>query len=275
MPIVAMTREMGSLGKDVAAGVAAELKIPVIYHEIIDVLADKMRVRKSHVARLLDGQANMFERLTADKTSMSIFTASEICSLAMTGPGAVFRGWGAVHILRDVPHVACVRVCAPFELRKRRMMERLKTDDGNLVEAEIRASEEAQTAIVRRNFHTDWTDASHYDLVLNTERLTIPQCVDEVLRLVRSEPFAETDASRQALSDLALGAQVRAALRSDPKTRALQLSVAAERGRVTLTGIVGENETRTYVEKVAAKIQGASEVINGLRSGNDLRARYA
>ena len=275
MPIVAMTREMGSLGKDVAAGVAEELKVPVIYHEIIDVLADKMRVRKSHVARLLDGQANILERLTADKTSMSIFTAAEICNLAASGPGAVFRGWGAVHILRDVPHVACVRVCAPFELRKRRMMERLKTEDGSLVEAEIRASEEAQTAIVRRNFHTDWTDASHYDLILNTERLTIPQCVDEVLRLVRSEPFTETQASRQALADLALGAQVRAALRSDPKTRALQLSVSADHGRVTLTGIVGENETRTYVEKVAAKIQGAGEVINSLRSGSDLRARFA
>lgn len=275
MPIVAMTREMGSLGKDVATGVAEELKIPVIYHEIIDVLADKMRVRKSHVARLLDGQANILQRLTADKTSMSIFTTAEICGLAANGPGAVFRGWGAVHILRDVPNVVCVRVCAPFELRKRRMMERLKTEDGGLVETEILASDEAQTAIVRRNFHTDWTDASHYDLVLNTERLTIAQCVDEVLRVVRSEAFAETEASRQALADLALSAQVRAALRSDPKTRALQLSVSANCGRITLTGIVGENEARSYAERVAASVQGATEIVNSLRSGADLRARFA
>jgi len=274
MPIVAMTREMGSLGKDVAASVAEELKVPVIYHEIIDVLADKMRVRKSHVSRLLDGQANILERLTADKTSMSIFTAAEICSLAANGPGAVFRGWGAVHILRDVPHAACVRVCAPFELRRRRIMERAKTDDASLVEAEIRASDEAQTAIVRRNFHTDWADASHYDLILNTERMSIPQCVDEILRLVRSEAFAETEASRQVLADLALGAQIRAALRSDPKTRSLKLTVSAERGRVTLTGIVGESEIRTYAERVAAQIRGATEVINSLRASSDLRARF-
>jgi cytidylate kinase len=275
MPVVAMTREMGSLGKDVAAGVAEELGVPVVYHEIIDVLADKMRVRKSHVVRLLDGQANIFQRLTADKTSMSIFTAAEICNLAMKGPGAVFRGWGAVHILRDVPHVACVRVCAPLELRKRRMMERLKTDDEALVAEEIRASDEAQTAIVRRNFHTDWTDAEHYDLILNTERLTTPQCVDEILNLVRSEQFAETPASRQALADLALRTRVRAALRSDPRTRGLQLSVSAEGGRVTLAGIVDEGEIRTYAERVAAQIQGATEVINSLRSGSDLRARHA
>lgn len=275
MPIVAMTREMGSLGKDVAAGVAEALKVPVVYHEIIDVLADKMRVRKSHVARLLDGQANLVERLTADKTSMSIFTAAEICAMAMSGPGAVFRGWGAVHILRDVPHVACVRVCAPFELRRRRIMERVKTENEGLVESEIRASDEAQTAIVRRNFHTDWTDASHYDLILNTERLTIPQCVDEVLRVVRSEAFAETEASRQALADLALSTRVRAALRSEPKTRGLQLTVSADRGRVTLSGVVSDADIASQAEKVAAQSPGVTALVNNLRSGSAIRARYA
>ncbi len=275
MPVVAMTREMGSLGKDVADGLAEALGIPLIHHEIIDVLADKMRVRKSHVIRLLDGQANILERLTADKTSLSIYTASEICGLALKGRGAIFRGWGAVHILRDVPHVVCVRVCAPFELRKRRMMERLKTDDESMVVDEIRASDEAQTAIIRRNFHADWTDASYYDLVLNTERLSVAQCVDDILKVVRSESFAESDASKQALADLALQTRVRAALRTDPQTRRLQLSVSAERGRVTLSGIVAESEIRACAEKVAAQVEGITEIVNSLRSGSELRARYA
>ncbi len=275
MPVVAMTREMGSLGKDVADGLAEALGVPLIHHEIIDVLADKMRVRKSHVIRLLDGQANILERLTADKTSLSIYTASEICGLALKGRGAIFRGWGAVHILREVPHVVCVRVCAPFELRKRRMMERLKTDDESMVVDEIRASDEAQTAIIRRNFHADWTDASYYDLVLNTERLSVAQCVDDILKVVRSESFAESDASKQALADLALQTRVRAALRTDPQTRRLQLSVSAERGRVTLSGIVAESEIRACAEKVAAQVEGITEIVNSLRSGSELRARYA
>ena len=75
MPLIAMTREMGSLGKDVAQGIAEALGLEVVHHEIIDHLADKMRLRKSHVVRLLDGKATMFERLTADRTSLAIFTA--------------------------------------------------------------------------------------------------------------------------------------------------------------------------------------------------------
>ena len=108
MPLVAITREMGSLGKDVASGLSEALSVPLVYHEVIDHLADRMRVRKSHVIRLLDGSAGLLERLTADKTSLSIFTADEIFGIAAKG-GAIIRGWGATHLLRDVPDAVCVR----------------------------------------------------------------------------------------------------------------------------------------------------------------------
>ena len=70
MPLIAMTREMGSLGRDVAKAVGDAFGIPVLHHEIIEPLADKMRLRKSHVIKLLDGQPSFFERLTADHTSL-------------------------------------------------------------------------------------------------------------------------------------------------------------------------------------------------------------
>src|SRR5260370_37564753 len=98
MPIIAITRERGWRGKDVARGLGEALGLPVIYHEVIDHLADRMRVRKSRVIRLLDGSAGLLERLTADKTSLSIFTADEIFAIAAKG-GAIIRRWGAAHPL--------------------------------------------------------------------------------------------------------------------------------------------------------------------------------
>src|SRR6266404_3427361 len=158
MPIIAITREMGSLGKDVARGLGEALGLPVIYHEVIDHLADRLRVRKSHVIRLLDGSAGLLERLTADNTSLSIYTADEIYGLAASltvKGGAIIRGWGATHLLCEVPHVVCVRVCAPFEVRKTRMMERLASDDEERVAEEIRANDEAHGAIMRRHFRSE------------------------------------------------------------------------------------------------------------------------
>jgi cytidylate kinase len=275
MAIVAMTREMGSLGKDVAAGLAQELGLPVVHHEIIDSLADKMRLRKSHVIRLLDGQAGILERLTADETSLSIFTEDELCSLAMRGKGAVIRGWGATHLLRRVPHVVRVRVCAPHALRHQRMLERLRTDDAAFVDEELRRSDEAQGAIMRRYFNVDWADSSHYDLVLNTERVTVAQCVEEILKLVRSAEFAESDASRRALADVALQSKTRAALRADPRTRPARIVVAVEAAVATLGGLVDDEDQLAAAGEVAASVAGISRVQNDLRAHSRIRARNA
>ena len=260
MPIVAITREMGSLGKDVAAGIGEALGIPVLYHEVIDHLADRMRVRKSHVIRLLDGGAGLLERLTADRTSLHLYSADEIIASAMQGRGAVIRGWGATHLLREVAHVVGVRVCAPFEVRRERMMERLETDDGDSVADEIRINDEAHGAIMRRHFGVHWGDAEHYDVVLNTKRVGVAHCVDEVLSLVRSPKFAETADSRRQMEDLSLAARVRAALRRAAETRNLKLSVRARRGCVTLVAVSGGTAGLLVAVEVATAVQGVRDI---------------
>jgi len=265
MPLIAMTREMGSLGKDVAAAVAARLGKPVVHHEIIDQLANKMRLRKSHVIRFLDGKANIWERLTTDKTSLAIYTADEMLALAERNDVAVIRGWGAAHLLRPIAHVVCVRVCAPMKLRVRRMMERLNTDDDAFVTNEIKLSEEAHGAITRRHFGINWQDPEQYDLVLNTERVSIDECADEVLALADDPQFRNTEHSNQMLSNLALEAHVRAALRADPRTAKMQISISADRGRVTLAGIVDRDHEPLHASEVAAGVRGVKDVSNQLK----------
>jgi cytidylate kinase len=273
MALVAITREMGSLGKDVATGLSEALGVPLYYHEVADHLADRMRVRKSHVIRLLDGKANLFERLTADKTSLSIFTADEIVNMAAQDKGAVIRGWGATHLLREVPLAVCVRICAPFELRKQRMMERVSSSDADKVAEEIQQNDEAHTAIMKRNFDVRWTDAEHYDIVLNTERVSVKDCIDRVLGLVRSAEFAETAGSRRKLQDLALAWRIRAALRLDPRTRALRVLVTAKDGRVTLAGMLDTADERAAATEVAAQA-GARDIEDALRTTDSVRPRF-
>ncbi|OGA44639.1 MAG: hypothetical protein A3F74_17930 [Betaproteobacteria bacterium RIFCSPLOWO2_12_FULL_62_58] len=266
MPLIAMTREMGSLGRDVAAQLSERLGKRVVHHEIIDQLANKMRLRKSHVIRFLEGKAGIWERLTTDKTSLSIYTADETFQLAESGQVAVIRGWGAAHLLRPIPHVVCIRVCAPLQLRIERMMERLNTDDRTLVESEIRLSEEAHAAITRRHFGVKWQDSENYDLVLNTERLAIDECVEEVINLLDDRAFQETPASMQMFSNLALQTHVVAALRQDPRTAKMVISIEADQGRVTLSGILESGLEAQDAVDVAANVRGVKDVVNQLRN---------
>lgn len=266
MPIIAMTREMGSLGKDVAAAVADRLDKQVVHHEIIDNLASKMRLRKSHVIRFLEGRSGIWERLTTDKTSLSIYTADETFALAESGKVAVIRGWGATHLLRPVPHVISVRVCAPFGVRVRRMMERLNTDDRSFVESEIRMSEEAHAAITRRHFSINWQDSEHYDLVLNTERLSVDECADEVMGLLDDATFRETPESQRVFRNLALAAHIRGALRQDPRTAGMMISITCEDGVATLSGLVDPGQKPADAAEVASRVPGVKDVKTQLRS---------
>ena len=273
MPLIAMTREMGSLGKDVAQGVAEALGLEVVHHEIIDHVADKMRLRKSHVVRLLDGKATILERLTADRTSLAIFTADETYGIAHRNRGAVIRGWGATHLLRRVRHAVCVRVCAPRELRVQRMMERLRTDDADFVRKEIDLSDEAHAAIMRRHFSINWQDGEQYDVSLNTERVPIGECVEKVLELVRGSAFAETGESHATLENLSLSARVRAALRNDPRTRKANVMIECAAGRVTLSGIVEGDTEPAVLGEVAATVSGVKDVENRVKSTKPARFR--
>ena len=274
MPLIAMTREMGSLGKDVAAGIAARSGKRVVYHEIIEPIANKMRLRKSHVERFLDGKSGVWERLTTDKTSLSIFTADETFRFLRDGSTGVIRGWGAVHLLKDVPHVIRVRVCAPMETRVTRMMERLATDDRANVESEIQLSEEAHTAITKRHFGVNWRDPELYDLVLSTERLSVDECVEEVASMMQKKCFQETPESMRKLANLALEWSVRSALRRDERTADASFTVECSDAVAKLAGVVDTQAEASAAGEVAGAVEGVKSVDNQLKAASSAASRF-
>ena len=109
MPLIAMNREMGSLGNEVATGLEDALGMKVRHHEIIDHLANRARIRKSHVISFLEGTQGLLERLTIDQVRLRVLTADEILSMAESGDPIILRGWGATSLLKEVPHA--VRIC--------------------------------------------------------------------------------------------------------------------------------------------------------------------
>jgi cytidylate kinase len=265
MTVIAMTQEMASLGKDVALGVCEALGLQQVRHEVGDVVAGRMSVKKSLIRRIREGKAGKVEKWAADEKTISIFTAEEVYDLAVKG-NVLIRGWGATLWLRSVPHVPCVRVCAPLELRVRRLMERLETDDEALARHEIEVDDAARAARMGEHFNVAWGEPTLYDLTLNTERIPIATCVDQVVALARSPGFQETPASRAQLEGLALQARARAALRADTRTAGIDIVVEADRGVVTLRGIVVDEREKGLCREVVAGLPGVKSVKDELRT---------
>lgn len=264
MPLIAMNREMGSLGKDVAAGLEQALGMKVRHHEMIDHLANRARIRKSHVESFIEGRQGLLERLTTDQVRLRILTADEILSMAESDNAVILRGWGATSLLKDVPHAVRICVSASRRTRVRRMMERLEVDDEAKVARIVAQNDESAQAVMRRHFHIDTRDINEYDMGFNTDRVSVAQCVDEIVKVVRSPQFAETDASRARLRDVALAQHVRAALRTHGTTGQFTVRVEACDGRVRLHGTVDHIEQSDSCSDVAGRIRGVRVLENHL-----------
>jgi cytidylate kinase len=265
MTVIAMTQEMATLGKDVALGVCEQLGLQQVRHEVGDVVAGRMQVKKSLIRRIREGKAGKIEKWAADEKTISIFTAEEVFDLAVKG-NVLIRGWGATLLLRAVPHIPCIRVCAPLELRVQRLMERLETDDEALARREIEQDDAARSQRMGEHFNITWGDPTLYDLTLNTERISIAACVEEVVALTKSREFQETPESRQFLADLALQARARAALKADARSAAIDIALEVKSGRLKLRGIVVDDREKALVKEVVQPLPGVKGIDDELRT---------
>ena len=265
MPVIAMTQEMGSLAKDVALRLAEAGQLAVMRNEVVEHVADRMNVHKSLIGRLRGGKAGLVERLTTDQRSVAMFTAEELFSLADKG-NIVLRGWGATALLRPVPHVLCVRITRPLKKRVEWLMGHLDTDDAQFAEAEVRRSDNAHASRMHDQFGVTWGDPQLYDLVINTDRISVESCVEQIRLMVGRPEFAETAESHALLADMAVEARVRAALMDNPSTRDIRVTIEVHQGRATLRGIVVDEAERTQTESVAGSAAGVSGVDNQLKS---------
>ena len=259
MPVIAMTREMGSLGKDVALGLAERLGVEIVHHELVEHnVAERAGVEASAVHRYLEGTSSLLERWKLDRNRLALFTAEEILALATRG-NVLIRGWGANHLLRNISNAVCLRVCAPMPFRVQVMMRRLGIQDEAVARHEIELNDVAHSATIEQFFGGDWRNPELYDIVLNTERTSIATCVAQVVALTQSPEFLETEASRKMLADKLAKARDRSAL-NRYGARGLAAPMAAVSGgfgSVTLPPVATNEEAIARIER---HMHGANDV---------------
>jgi hypothetical protein len=137
---------------------------------------------------------------------------------------------------------------------------KLGTDDEDLVREELERSDAAHTRNMEVRFGAVWGDPLLYDLVLNTNRLSVDACVGQVKALLSQPAFRETPESQQRLRDAELAAHVRAALRRSEEASDVHILIEARQGRVKLAGIVADEFEAKAAQKVAAAVKGVSSV---------------
>jgi cytidylate kinase len=264
MTVIAMTQEMATLGSDVAQGVAEALGLRVVQHEVGDTVAERLQVKHSLIRRMREGQAGWFEKRAVDPDVFAVYAAEEVLDLAVAG-NVLIRGWGATYLLSEVRHIACVRVCAPRASRVKWLMERLDSDEREVAEAEIERSDNAHAARIQHRFGVAIVDPLNYDLTLNTGRVSIESCVEQIVGLSRRPEFQPTPESVEHLRRLALRSRIRSALLADPDTVDVNITIDIDGEAVTLRGMAASHKEQERAAEVIAGVEGVRSVDNQLR----------
>jgi hypothetical protein len=195
-----ISRRIGSLGDALAQEVAGSLGWHICDREIVDYIAQNSHVRLSLVSELDEKAQNMIydrvQRLLqlpgGDSFGIEEYHEALLKTLTyMAARGKlIIIGRGSNFVLRDDYNGLHIRITAPKEVRAQRLSKRWNV---SIHEARnrLRELDDERREFVREHFSADIDDPHAYDLVFDTNRLTVHQVASAILTVIRTPVYSD------------------------------------------------------------------------------------
>ena len=173
-------------------------------------------------------------------------------------------GRGGQVLLRDIPGALHLRIVAPFEFRLRRFLEQQGGDEKQAARI-LRRTDRDSAGFLRSFFDVDWDDPALYDLVINSQKVSVDAAVRIIVEALRSPQVQESGMkAEEKLLDIALGQRVEATLMDLLGIEIRHVNIEVEGGTVILRGAVGSGRDKEKCERAAAGLEGVKSVDNQL-----------
>jgi cytidylate kinase len=260
MTIVTLSHGIGAGGPEIGQQLAERLGCHYVDHELISNAAQRYGLLEEKLSHLDESKPSLFERFDAETRRYITVLQTTLYDFAEQD-NVVLMGRGGQWLLRGIPHVLRVRVMAPFELRVNRLTKKLAGRIGEQMNPRtvtelVRRDDTEKAGRMRYLYEVDVADPALYDLVVNTEKLSVTAAVGLVAGVVGQAELTTTPASAQLVADRSLASRVQVALATHPGTRKDRITVEAKTGVVTLDGTGAMDEAMD----VAHGVEGVREV---------------
>ncbi len=191
---ITVSQENGSGGRPIAQLVAKQLNYKFYDKELIELIAKKSRVKKSLVRSLDEKTQGSIESIIDNFLGLRRLSEHTYIKslarvvLAVNKKGnAVILGRGGNFIVPP-ELVLRVRIIAPFRTR----IKNSKTYEyPKLSEMDIREKllkvHIGRKEFIRKYFHKNLSNANYYDLVINTEHLSLNQSTEIIIAAYKSK----------------------------------------------------------------------------------------
>lgn len=264
MPIITVSREMGSGGFLVSERVAEKLGYQFLDGDAIREMAENYGLSVDSVRKAdekpppFDAQLDQLVELDLQQIELLILESAQKDNVLIYGRGAHF-------ILSDLKGIFRVRFVAPFEERVERWAER-EWLDPDLAREMVRKSDQQRAGFIKYYFNRDWTDPLEYDLVINTSRITLDTAVDVICKGIRDKNLRNSQENNQkTISDLIIQKRLKIAILSSEIVDGYHVEITCDDGVVTLGGHVHSREEHKQVMELAKTIEGIKDIWDGIR----------
>jgi cytidylate kinase len=184
MPVVTISRQLGTNGNAVAAAVAEKLKAPLLGRDLINQAARRAGVPELALAALDD--LGLLEMRPSREARLAYREALAKLAQEIADTGnAVIVGRNAQMILRDRPDVFHVHIVAPEAMRLQRVMVAYRCSE-EAARARIAAADAVRSRLFRAIHGTKRDDTACCDLVINMAKLTVEDAADVIVQAAKA-----------------------------------------------------------------------------------------
>ena len=264
MPIITVSREMGTGAYQIAQEVAKKLRYTLVDGAKIAELAGKFGLSPEVLERVDEKPPSY---ITAeDRLQASYLGTIELVLLECVQKGNVIvYGRGGQDLLPGLRNVLRVRFIAPFDDRVENFAER-EWIDPDLARDMIRKSDHQRGGFIHFYFDRDWNDPLGYDMVFNTGRFSKSAIIESIVAAAKDPRLKQAEAeANEMLKDLILCKKVETALLKDPCINNMHFKVSAQNGTAYLSGHIHTEEERTCAVETAGKVEGVRQVVDRLQ----------
>lgn len=184
MAVITVSRQLGSLGCDIADSVAQQLGYRKVWRGLINQAARQART-PGMALDVLDDLGLLGLTPSSSEEQAYLEAIRELIEEHARAGNVLIVGRGGQAVLRGWPDILHVRITAPLDIRVKRLVQR----QGIFPEAalaQVQASDGRRKRFVERAYHVDWNDPALYDLVLNTASLDVSRSTDLICHAVAS-----------------------------------------------------------------------------------------
>ncbi|MGC8493351.1 MAG: AAA family ATPase [Syntrophobacteraceae bacterium] len=251
MAIITISRGSYSKGKDVAKLVADRLGYRCIAREVLLDASREFDIPEIRLVRAIHDAPSILDRFTHGKEKyIASFRAAMLKQLVQDN--VVYHGLAGHFFVTGISHALKVRIIADMNDRVKTEMERERVPAEEALRI-LKSDDEERRKWSLNLYGIDTADPSLYDLVIHISKIKVDDAVDMICQVVKLERFRTSSESRKAVADMALAAEVKAAL-IDVKS---DIEVHADDGAVRV-------ETRIPLEEQQDLVKEMKRIVSAI-----------